>query len=88
MGHEQSKSSHIQSKASILYQFKKDVKESTNKFYQARNSSSISNYTKRIQSYKKFETFDTKKIKELEGRKQSLNEKYRKDKQQVDILSE
>ena len=63
MGYEQSTLFLIQSRASELYQFKKDVRENTNKFYQTRNNSSMSGYTKRIQSYKKFETFDSKKIK-------------------------
>ena len=40
----------------------------------------MSNYNKRIQSYKKFSAYDSNKIEELITIKKSLNEKHNKNK--------
>ena len=47
----------------------------------------MSNYTKRIQSYKKFSNFDNKKIEELVNLKQTLSSKHDKDKEKSTELS-
>ena len=63
MGHQQSKNKLKQSRVSVIYEFEKNVKNRTNNFYQNKNASSMSNYQKRIQSYKKFQDYDSQKIK-------------------------
>ena len=47
----------------------------------------MSNYTKRIQSYKKFSVFDNKKIEELVNLKQTLSHKHNQGKEKSTELS-
>lgn len=65
MGHQQGKSGIIQSRASEIYQFKKDVKESCNKFYQSRTGSSLKNYKASIETLKEHKETDHERIRSL-----------------------